>query len=114
MGIFEGIFGRSDAEEYLTALRVCLFFGKSLLLARGFAAATLLHRSAAGPGGGGGGAAGETRQVDVWAFPGDGRGAVRRVVGSESEEEPGGREMPSVKSDKTLAGIAAKVGGSKR
>ena len=85
----QGSAGWSDAEEYLTALRVCLFFGKSLLLARGFAAATLLHRSAAGPGGGGGGAAGETRQVDVWAFPGDGRGAVRRVVGSESEEEQG-------------------------
>ena len=27
----------------------------------------------------------------------------------EEEEEVGGREMPSVKSDKTLAGIAAKV-----
>ena len=37
-----------------------------------------------------------------------------RSSGSESEEEPGGREMPSVKSDKTLAGIAAKVGGFKR
>jgi len=32
-----------------------------------------------------------------------------RSSGSESEEEPGGREMPSVKSDKTLAGIAAKA-----
>ena len=32
----------------------------------------------------------------------------------EEEEEVGGRELPSVKSDKTLAGIAAKVGGSKR
>ena len=28
---------------------------------------------------------------------------------SEEEEEVGGRELPSVKSDKTLAGIAAKV-----
>ena len=28
----------------------------------------------------------------------------------EEEEEVGGRELPSVKSDKTLAGIAAKVG----
>ena len=27
----------------------------------------------------------------------------------EDEEEGGGRELPSVKSDKTLAGIAAKV-----
>jgi len=32
-----------------------------------------------------------------------------RSSGSESEEETGGREMPSVKSDKTLAGIAAKA-----
>ena len=30
---------------------------------------------------------------------------------SEEEEEVGGRELPSVKSDKTLAGIAAKVKG---
>ena len=30
---------------------------------------------------------------------------------SEEEEEMGGRELPSVKSDKTLAGIAAKVKG---
>ena len=30
---------------------------------------------------------------------------------SEEEEEVGGRELPSVKSDKTLAGIAAKVNG---
>merc|ERR1712013_406396 len=32
-----------------------------------------------------------------------------RSSGSESEEGTGGREMPSVKSDKTLAGIAAKA-----
>merc|ERR1719320_360270 len=32
-----------------------------------------------------------------------------RSSGSESEEETGGREMPSVKSDKTLAGIAVKA-----
>ena len=29
----------------------------------------------------------------------------------EDEEEVGGRELPSIKSDKTLAGIAAKVKG---
>ena len=99
--------GRSDwlggEEEYLTALQTCLFFGKSLLVARGFGGASLLDDRGGGSSGGGSAEAGgvtgasETRQVDVWVFPVDGSGGPsagggsrrhrHRNLGSSDEEE---------------------------
>ena len=74
------------AEEYLTALQTCVFFGKSLLVARGFdsaAAATVLLEGESTAGGGSGGSinsrvagGGSVRQVDVWVFPPDGAGGA--------------------------------------
>ena len=77
-------------EEYLIALQTCVFFGKSLVVARGFdqaAAATALlegENTAAGGSGGGSRVAASgsirhgsvTRQVDVWVFPADGAGGA--------------------------------------
>ena len=113
-------------EEYLTAMQTCLFFGKSLLVARGFGGASLLdERSGVSGGGGsreaggGGGVAGasEARQVDVWVFPVDGSGGPsaggrsrrHRNVGSSDEEDDddGGGEaedrMGRWPSDSTLS-----------
>jgi hypothetical protein len=78
-------------EEYLTALQTCVFFGKSLIVARGFdqaTAASVLLDDADSTSGSGSAVSGRARtgggvqhtngirQVDVWVFPADGAGGA--------------------------------------
>lgn len=108
------------ADEYLTALQTCVFFGKSLLVARGFdqaaAASTLLEDNRCAAAGnsaasGSGGISGNgTRHVDVWVFPADGAGGVRGDTRSRGDTDAAMHiDVSDEESDDCFAGDGTRV-----